>query len=337
MDRMSTCEKRRELLENSETWWGQVRWKAHVRSCVACAELTRVEQEMTSLLQGLGSWEEPPGLAERVSRRVGGAAATASLVALAPPALSPVEMPRQARSRRQKWLVCFAFAAVLIACGVLIRGPLTGDIAFAEMMDLLSRQAAFRTSGTILKGSQQGTIRYQQFEQIAERDENGVREGNICWNVRWRTWQSSSSPPSEQPSQIEFPSNIDFPNVLFVETKRDEQGNIVESKLFPPSRIEKGSSYQFMFMGLPWMSKSAAENTVRHPAVEFKESQEKVADKTIKVFSLSIRDTQDNRVIWKFYVSYQTRLPYRVQATYRSKAGILRQADYVVDYPSVRP
>jgi hypothetical protein len=334
---MSTCEKRRELLKNSETWWGQVRWKAHVRSCVACAELMRVEQEMTSLLQGLGRWEEPPGLAERVIHRVGGAAATASLVALTPPALPSVEMPRQSRLRRLNWLVVFAFAAVLIAGGVLIiKVPLAGDVAFAEMMDRLSRQAAFRTSGTILEGAQ-GTIRYQQFEQIAERDENGGPEGEIRWNVLWRLWQSSSSVPSEKRSQIEFPPNIDFPNVLFVETKRDEQGNIVESKLFPPNRIEKGSRYQFMFMGLPWMSRLAAENAIRHPAVEFEEGQEKVANKSIKVFSLSVRDTQDHRVIWKFYVSYQTRLPYRVQATYRSKTGILRQADYVVDYPSVRP
>ncbi|MEO0248942.1 MAG: hypothetical protein ABIN58_05240 [candidate division WOR-3 bacterium] len=337
IDRMSPCEKRRELLENSETWWGQVRWKAHVRSCIACAELMRVEQEMTSLLQGLGSWEEPPGLAERVSRRVSGAASTTREGAFAPPAWSPVERSRQARSRGRKWLACFAFAAVLIACGVLIRGPLTADIAFAEMMDRLSQQASFRASGTILEGSRQGAIRYQPFEQITERDEKGVPDGNVRWNVLWRSWQSSSPLPSERRIGIEFPSNIDFPIMLFLETKRDEQGNIVESRLFPPDSIDKGSRYQFMFTGLPWMSRVAAENAIHHPAVEFEEGQEKVADKTVKAFSLSIRDTQSNQVIWKFYVSYQTRLPYRVEATYRSKTGILRQADYLVDYPSVRP
>lgn len=336
MDRMSPCEKRRELLENSETWWGQVRWKAHVRSCIACAELMRVEQEMTSLLQGLGSWEEPPGLAERVSRRVSDAASTTREGAFALPAWSPAERSRPARSRRQKWLVCSAFAAALIVCGVLIWVSLTGDIVFAEMMDRVSQQAAFRTSGVILEGAQ-GTIKCRQFEQIAERDEKSVPEGDVRWHVRWQSWQFSSPLPSGQRSEIEFQSNIDFPNMLFVETKRDEQGNIVKSKLFPPDTIEKGSRYQFMFTGLPWMSRIAAENAIRHPAVEFKESQEKVADKPVKVFSLSIRDTQDNQVMWKFYVSYQTRLPYRVEATYRSKAGILRQADYLVNYPSVRP
>jgi hypothetical protein len=296
----------------------------------------RVEQEMTSLLQGLGHWEEPPGLAERVIHRVGGAAVTASPVALTPPALPSVERLRPSRSRRLSWLVVLAFAAVLIAGSVLIlKVPLTGDIAFAEMMDLLNHQAAFRTSGIILEGAQ-GTIRYRQFEQIAQRDEKSAREGEVRWNVLWRLWQSSSSIPSEQRSRIEFPSNIDFPNVLFVETKRDEQGNIVESKLFPPNRIEKGSRYQFMFMGLPWMSRLAAENAICHPTVEFEEGQEKVAGKTVKVFSLSVRDTQGHQVVWKFYVSYQTRLPYRVESTYRSKAGILRKADYMVDYPSVR-
>ncbi len=336
MDRMSTCEKRRELLENSETWWGQLRWKAHVRSCGACAALMRVEQEMTSLLQGLGNWEEPPSLTERSARRLGGAAPTPGLFTLAPTESPLPASPPQRKTRRSRWTVGIAIALCVVVGNILIRGPYSGDIAFADVMELLSRQAAFRTSGIILEGAQ-GTIRYRQFEQIAERDENGVREGKIRWNVLPRLWQSSSPIPSEPRGQIEFSSNIDFPNVLFVETKRDAQGNIVRSQLFPPAWIDQGSRYQFMFTGLPWMSRLAAENAIRHPAVEFKESQERVADKTVKVFSLSVRDTQDNQVTWKFYVSYQTRLPYGVEATYRSKTGILRRADSLVDYPSVRP
>ncbi|MCS6863248.1 MAG: hypothetical protein NZT92_23315, partial [Abditibacteriales bacterium] len=77
---MSRCTKRRALLEKAGTWWGQMRWTVHARSCVECADLMRVEREMTSLLRGLGNWEEPPGLAERVACRLGGAMPVADLI-----------------------------------------------------------------------------------------------------------------------------------------------------------------------------------------------------------------------------------------------------------------
>lgn len=333
---MSTCEKRRELLENSETWWGQMRWKAHVRSCRECAELTRVEQEMTSLLQGLGSWEEPPGLAEQVARRLSSAAPAVEGISLLPVEPSPASPALRRKARWLQWTIGFVFALLIVGAVVLSNVSTGGDVAFADVMELLSQQTAFRTSGVILEGSPQGTIRHYQFEQTAERDESAVMDRSVRYKIQWRLWRSSHQTPSEFQSRMWFPVNLDFPNVLFEETKRDDKGDIRRSRIFPPTALENKSRYQFMFTGLLLLSRSAADHAIHHPSVDFKESQETIVGKPGKVFTLTVRDTQGNAVSWRFHVSYQTRLPYRVEATYRLGTDIIRRADYVIDYLSVR-
>ncbi|MCS6861688.1 MAG: hypothetical protein NZT92_15380, partial [Abditibacteriales bacterium] len=241
---------------------------------------------------------------------------------------------RRRKVQRRQWVIGLTSLLLIVGAIILINLRLGSDVAFADVMERLSQQTAFRTSGVLLKGSPRGTIQHHQFEQIAEREEAVTPRGEVCYKVRWRQGESSPSDPSAFQSRVVFPANLDFPNVLFVETQRDDRGDIVKSRLFPPLALENKSRYQFMFTGLLLMSRSAADQAIHHPAVGLEESQEMIAGKPSKVFSLTVRDTQGNAVCWKLHVSYQTRLPYRVEVTYRTKADVVRQADYVVEYPS---
>jgi hypothetical protein len=231
--------------------------------------------------------------------------------------------------------------AVVLWTAYSVIGPgSTRDVAFAEMMDELSHQTSFRTTGKIIYGmpSPNGSIQYHQFEQTAQRISASDSNDSVRLKILLRLWQASGqSTPKVLASEIGFPAAIDFPGVLFSETIRgDLEGDIIRSKLFSPRGIEKISIYQFFFTGLPWMSKYAAENVLHHPAVTFRERKVKVANQVEKVFSLTVRDTMSHQIQWQFHVARGMRLPYRVEVTYRTRGNVATQADYVVDYPSTR-
>jgi hypothetical protein len=327
---MSTCIRRKALLEGTETWWGQLRWWVHTRRCPECAERVRTEQEMTALLQGLGAWEEPFGLAERVLvRRV----MTLPVVAALPKSHAAARIRR--RKRGTSWAAVGTVCA--LALWFVFRPDFHRDVAFADMMDALNRQAVFHTYGSIVRRSPQNKMREEQFDLRVERSSEYTDGSMMEWKVFWVLRPS----PKHAAQRIEdvFPlhAKVDFPNFLFLYTRHDPLSEkIVQAELLSPELLFGGKvGFQYVLTPLPLLSREVAESLLHHPLATIAERPRKVAGRREKVMVLTLHDKVRQRVQWRFHVAEGMRLPYRVEVIYRQGEEIAMQADYAVDYSSV--
>ncbi len=319
------CVHRERLLKASVTRWGRWRWAWHVRRCAECADMVRVEEEMTRLFELVGGWEESTGFVERIQKTL------------------PTYAFSRPRLVRRLWEGAFHARAVrvglvFVVVGIVLwwhsshgGGSTPAGAVFASMMESLTARSIFHTRGRVTTyDPTTGAPQTQTFDKW-------LRQVSDSYPLRWQQRLEIGRDENERKTffaqPIWYETSINFPGAVYrVPQGTGKQATYSQLRDFSVSNLITDR----LVLGVPFLTRSAAEALASHSQTDMVVEPQPGGTQPSSL-KVTLRDAEGSVLTCIFDLNPSELLPYRVRVSYAKRGRVRVTSTYTIQYPNSVP